>query len=97
MCLPRVVYISGRKFAYGWARLCECDEMLQRFSVAMPCVCVYRVLVCVFQVIGLHMVGQGRDEMLQGFSVAMPCVCVCVPCVGVCVSGDWSAHGWAGL
>ena len=42
----------------------------------MPCVCVYHVLVCAFQVIGLHMVGQGCDEMLQGFSVAMPCVCV---------------------
>lgn len=24
-----------------------------------------------FQVIGLHMVGQGVDEMLQGFSVAI--------------------------
>lgn len=24
-----------------------------------------------FQVIGLHMVGQGVDEMLQGFSVAV--------------------------
>ena len=34
------------------------------------------MLVCVFQVVSLHMVGQGCDEMLQGFSVAMPCVCV---------------------
>ena len=29
------------------------------------CVCVYHVLVCVFQVVGLHMVG--CDEMWQGF------------------------------
>ena len=28
-------------------------------------------LVCVLQVIGLHMIGQYCDEMLQGFSVAI--------------------------
>ena len=28
-------------------------------------------LVCILQVIGLHMIGQYCDEMLQGFSVAI--------------------------
>ena len=41
------------------------------FSGHTMCLCVSNVLVCVFQVVGLHMVGQGCDEMLQGFSVAI--------------------------
>ena len=134
VCVPCVVYISGGKFAHGWAWLwrdvagsfsrhdvCVCVCTIITMCVCLKwsictwlvravtrcCidfqgsyrvfVCVYHMLVCVFQVVSLHMVGQDCDEMLQWFSVVIPCVCVCVPCVGVCVSGGWSAHGWAGL
>ena len=75
VCVPCVgVCVSGGRSACGWlargflviiVTMCWCLCVCTMCLCARLCLCVYHVLVCVFQVVGLHMVG--CDEMWQGF------------------------------